>query len=247
MMSSMNRLAAAGAAAAGAVLLAMAAGHAQTPDQVRSRQRRPEAAGRFLRRRGRRRQSDRATPGGRAQWRRLRLAPGWRPARRDAGQRRRRGAARQGRRRTPRDQRRVRDRQRHRHRASKRLSVPGQVQLGRALQDDARPAEAGERNPRSGRQRSARRAAARRQGDRVRRQGRLVRERRRAVECLPGSGSASWRQGTGSLPVAREERRHLEVRREQARPDTGGRHALGDRTCARCRASPTTTTRCTSR
>ena len=154
MTRSMNRFAAASVAAAGAVLLAMAAGHAQT--QIKCD---PDNGGlklprRFLRRRGRRRQPDRATPGGRRQRRRIRVAPGWRTTRRDARQRRRRGAARQGRRRTPRDQGGVRHRQRHRHRAPERLSVPGEIQFGRALQDDARPAEAGERHSRSRRQRA---------------------------------------------------------------------------------------------
>ena len=63
--------------------------------------------------------------------------------------RRRRRAARQGRRRKARDERDVRHRQHHRHRAAQRLSLRREVQLGRTLQDDARPAEAGGRAPRS--------------------------------------------------------------------------------------------------
>ena len=60
-------------------------------------------------------------------------------------------------------------------------------------------------------------------------------------------GSTSGRQGSGSLPAAREERRHLEVRREQARTEAGGRHQASQPGCVRCPASRGTTMRSTSR
>ena len=64
----------------------------------------------------------------------------------------------------------------------------------------------------------------------LRRQGLALRQCRRAVECLPGARPPAERQGPGSLPAAREARRHLEVRREQARAER--------RTTARVRHRP---------
>ena len=85
------------------------------------------------------------------------------------------------------------------------------------------------RRGRDDRHRTAHGAPARGQGHRLRRPRRPLYQRRRAVERLPGSGSAARCQGRGPLPDSREARRHLEVRREQDEPDAGPGHALRHR------------------
>ena len=93
------------------------------------------------------------------------------------------------------------------------------------------PAEAGRRG-RNRRHGPARRlAAARRQGPHVRRQGLAVHQRRRAVATRASSPIASpGAKGQDPVPDSREARRHLEVRREQARTrrrTTGTKFATG--------------------
>ena len=80
------------------------------------------------------------------------------------------------------------------------------------------------------RHRLAARSAARGQGHCLRRPRLAVHQRRRALERLPGAGPPARRQGRRSVPAAREARRHLEVRREQARTrrrQTARRFATG--------------------
>ena len=118
---------------------------------------------------------------------------------------------------------------------------------GRTDADDRRPAEA-DWHRGDDRDRPARRAAARGQGHRVRRQRLALHQRGRAVERLPESRSPPWRERAGSVSAAREARRHLEVRREQSRTRRRSTAARASRpACVRCRRSPGTTVRCTSR
>ena len=93
---------------------------------------------------------------------------------------------------------------------------------------------------------ASRRGAARRQGDRVRRQGLAVRERRRAVERLPGSRIAG-RAPRDRIPVRCSRRTAASGSSTRTSSDRSRRTARGSRpACVRCRASPGTTTRCTS-
>ena len=107
-------------------------------------------------------------------------------------------------------------REHDRHRAQERLPVRRAPAQRAALQDDVRPAQAGRRagDDRHG---FAARSPARRQGHCLRRPRLALYQYRRALQCLPAAGSPPRRQGRRSVPAAREERRHLEVRREQDR------------------------------
>ena len=195
---------------------------------VRRRQRRHQAAARLLRAGGRRRPRRGAAHGRGPQRGPLRgAANGGRPRR--ARNRRRRGRlARRERRRPVRGGGEVRRRQHHRHRHPQRLPVSGASAYRRADEADRWPVEA-DRRGRDGGQRLLHRPAAPGQGPGLRRPRLAVCERRRAFERLPEPRPAARRQGTGSLPAARQARRDLEVRREQARSDAGHGHALRHR------------------
>ncbi len=93
-----------------------------------------------------------------------------------------------------------------------------------------------DRAARGDRRRADRSASARGQRDRLRRQGRRLREHRRAVQCVSGSGSPAEGRRPGSVSAARRRRRHLALRREQARTEAGRRQALRDRPAADARA-----------
>ncbi len=175
---------------------------------LRSGQRRPQTAARLLRAGGRRRPRRRAPPGGRGQRRSLRQLDG-RP-RPDA---RRGRPARHQRRRQDGREGALRRQELHRHRAAQRLSVRGDDDLGRTLQDHEGRVEAGwSSGDRRGR--SAARPPAPGQGHRLRRQGLALRELRCALQRVPAAGSAAEGARAGPVPAAREAGRHLEVRRE---------------------------------
>ena len=116
----------------------------------------------------------------------------------------------------------------------------GYVYMRRPTRSSARSSAPGELAPTgaggSDRRRADRSPSARRQGDRLRRQGRRLRQHRRAVECVSGSGSAAEGRRPGSVSAARRRRRHLALRREQARAEAGRRQALRDRPAADARA-----------
>ena len=75
-------------------------------------------------------------------------------------------------------------------------------------------------------------AAARGQRHRVRRQRRALCQRRRAVQRVPGAGSPRRNRRDRIRVRFSKVRRHLEVRREQARAEAVGRHAVRDRPAA---------------
>ena len=137
-------------------------------------------------------------------------------------------------------------RQEHdRHRAAQRLSLRRDDQLGRAVQDDRRAAEAVRRG-RSRRRRPA--GDARRISDK----GIAFDGRGRLYVNVGAPSNACQPQdrrpkvpGQDPCPMLENERRHLEVRREQARTEAGRRRRASRPACGRCRPSPGTTARST--
>ena len=127
-----------------------------------------------------------------------------------------------------------------------RLRLSGAPAGHRALQAHRRHVEA-DRRRRDDRHRPARRAAARGQGHCLRRPRRPLHQRRRAVERLPGSGSPARREGRGPVPDPREARRASGSSTRTSRTRRRHRARGSPPACARCRPSPGTTTRSTSR
>ena len=146
---------------------------------------------------------------------------------------RHRGAARHRRRRPHGHRGAIRRGRGHGNEAARRLPLPRPRRCDRALPDARRLARAGD-DP-GGPRHAAGPGWPPRQGNRLRRRRRDVRQRRSAVERLPAGRPRPGEAGRGPLCDARSAWRRLEVRRGRGRSDAGDGRALRDWNAAELR------------